>query len=254
MIRFNVDATGYSDGASLGCLLRDQAGQLIAGLDGFTWGGYTMIEWLWVHGDYRHDGLGTRLVEAAEDEAVVADALSCGSTPTRSRLLASTQVSATHRSVSQRTRRSDTERCSSRSVLTGKPEPAGECHPHDRLASDMTGPPEQRLRRYADSGVLAAASTRSDEPLAACHRAGGDRGHLIAARGPPSTGQWRNSSAPGSTPSSRRRRCARRRPRSPLRIRRRMATSSLRHRGGCDARAYASPRCPSAGPLAPTSA
>ena len=69
VIAFNVAATGYSDGASLGCLLRDQAGQLIAGLDGFTWGGYAMIEWLWVHDDYRQDGLGTRLVEAAEHEA-----------------------------------------------------------------------------------------------------------------------------------------------------------------------------------------
>ena len=70
MIAFNVAVTGYADGASLGCLLRDEAGQLVAGLDGFTWGGYAMIEWLWVHDDHRHDGLGTRLVEAAEDEAV----------------------------------------------------------------------------------------------------------------------------------------------------------------------------------------
>ena len=69
LIAFNLAATGYSDGVSLGCLLRDQAGQLIAGLDGFTWGGYAMIEWLWVRGEYRHDGLGTRLVEAAEQEA-----------------------------------------------------------------------------------------------------------------------------------------------------------------------------------------
>jgi GNAT superfamily N-acetyltransferase len=71
VIAFNVDVTGYCDGASLGCLLRDQAGRLIAGLDGFTWGGYAMIEWLWVHGDHRHNGLGTRLVEAAEDEAAI---------------------------------------------------------------------------------------------------------------------------------------------------------------------------------------
>jgi GNAT superfamily N-acetyltransferase len=70
VIAFNVAATGYSDGASLGCLLRDQDGQLIAGLDGFTWGGYAMIEWLWVHSNYRHEGLGTRLVEAAEHEAL----------------------------------------------------------------------------------------------------------------------------------------------------------------------------------------
>lgn len=69
IIAFNVAATGFSDGGSLGCLLRDDAGQLIAGLDGFTWGGYAMIEWLWVHGAYRRDGLGTRLVEAAELEA-----------------------------------------------------------------------------------------------------------------------------------------------------------------------------------------
>jgi ribosomal protein S18 acetylase RimI-like enzyme len=69
VIAFNVSATGFSDGASLGCLLRDGAGQLVAGLDGFTWGGYAMIEWLWVHADHRHEGLGTRLVRAAEDEA-----------------------------------------------------------------------------------------------------------------------------------------------------------------------------------------
>jgi GNAT superfamily N-acetyltransferase len=66
---FNIAATGYSDGVSLGCLLRDPDGNLVAGLDGFTWGGYAMIEWLWVQSDYRHNGLGRRLVEAAEHEA-----------------------------------------------------------------------------------------------------------------------------------------------------------------------------------------
>ena len=69
VIRFNVEATGYSDGASLGCLLRDQVGQLIAGLEGFTWGGYAMIEWLWVADAERGNGLGRRLVESAEREA-----------------------------------------------------------------------------------------------------------------------------------------------------------------------------------------
>lgn len=67
---FNVGVTGYSDGASLGCLLRDERGQLMAGLDGFTWGGYGMIEWLWVRDDHRHAGLGARLVRAAEEESV----------------------------------------------------------------------------------------------------------------------------------------------------------------------------------------
>ena len=68
VIAFNVEATGFTDGASLGCLLRDDDGALVAGLAGFTWGGYGMIEWLWVRGDHRHGGLGSRLVDAAERE------------------------------------------------------------------------------------------------------------------------------------------------------------------------------------------
>jgi ribosomal protein S18 acetylase RimI-like enzyme len=44
-------------------------GRLIAGLDGFSWGGYVKIEWLWVHEDHRHRGLGTELVRVAEAEA-----------------------------------------------------------------------------------------------------------------------------------------------------------------------------------------
>ena len=71
MYEFNVGATTYADGASLGCLWRDEIGQLIAGLDGFTWGGYAMIEWLWVHADHRRAGLGTQLVRAAQPEAGV---------------------------------------------------------------------------------------------------------------------------------------------------------------------------------------
>jgi GNAT superfamily N-acetyltransferase len=69
VIAFNVAVTGYTDGASLGCLLRDEDGALIAGLDGFTWGGYAMIEWLWVREELRSSGLGSRLVGAAEEEA-----------------------------------------------------------------------------------------------------------------------------------------------------------------------------------------
>jgi GNAT superfamily N-acetyltransferase len=69
VIAFNVGVTGYADGASLACLLHDDQRRLIAGLDGFTWGGYGMIEWLWVRDDHRHAGLGARLVRAAEEEA-----------------------------------------------------------------------------------------------------------------------------------------------------------------------------------------
>ena len=66
---FNREATGYHDGRALSCFLRDDDGALLAGLDGFTWGGYAKIEELWVHASLRGQGLGRRLVEAAEAEA-----------------------------------------------------------------------------------------------------------------------------------------------------------------------------------------
>jgi GNAT superfamily N-acetyltransferase len=69
VIAYNIARTGYDDGRSLGCLLRDDEGRLVAGIDGFTWGGYAMVEWLWVHDDLRHGGVGSRLLGAAEEEA-----------------------------------------------------------------------------------------------------------------------------------------------------------------------------------------
>ena len=73
IIAFNVAVTGYDDGRSLSCFLRDADGELYAGLDGYTWGGYAMIEWLWVAESKRGEGLGTRLVRAAEAEAAARD-------------------------------------------------------------------------------------------------------------------------------------------------------------------------------------
>jgi len=69
IIAFNIAVTGYDDGRSLSCFLRHENGELYAGLDGFTWGGYAMIEWLWVAEAARGSGLGRRLVLAAESEA-----------------------------------------------------------------------------------------------------------------------------------------------------------------------------------------
>jgi GNAT superfamily N-acetyltransferase len=70
VIAFNVAATEFADRASLGCLLRDEQRRPVAGIDGLAWGGYAMIEWLWVDADRRHEGLGSRLVRRAEDEAI----------------------------------------------------------------------------------------------------------------------------------------------------------------------------------------
>jgi GNAT superfamily N-acetyltransferase len=65
---FNIAATGFRDGRVLSCFLRDGSA-LIAGIDGFTWGGYARIDYLWVSEALRGRGLGSRLLAAAEDEA-----------------------------------------------------------------------------------------------------------------------------------------------------------------------------------------
>jgi GNAT superfamily N-acetyltransferase len=66
---FNFATTGYRDGRSLSCFLRDGSGTLYAGVDGFTWGGYARIDYLWVDESRRGRGLGRALLMAAEDEA-----------------------------------------------------------------------------------------------------------------------------------------------------------------------------------------
>lgn len=69
ILAFNVARTGCDDDTDLGAVIRDEHGDLVAGLIGWTWGGFAKIEWLFVREDQRHTGLGTRLVTAAETEA-----------------------------------------------------------------------------------------------------------------------------------------------------------------------------------------
>jgi ribosomal protein S18 acetylase RimI-like enzyme len=68
---YNFTTTGYRDGRSLCCFVRDDDGELVAGLDGFTWGGYAKVVHLWVDEAQRGRGLGSALLEAAEREARV---------------------------------------------------------------------------------------------------------------------------------------------------------------------------------------
>lgn len=70
IITYNVAATGFDDYRPLAIFVRDDQGAIIAGLAGFTWGHTLKIELLWVHETLRGQGYGSRLVEAAEREAV----------------------------------------------------------------------------------------------------------------------------------------------------------------------------------------
>jgi len=66
---FNVDATGLDDGRLLSVKARAGDGSLAGGLSGWTWGSCLYVDLLWVRADQRGCGLGSRLLDAAEQEA-----------------------------------------------------------------------------------------------------------------------------------------------------------------------------------------
>jgi GNAT superfamily N-acetyltransferase len=66
---FNSGATGITDGEWLAIFVKDEAGVIVAGLCGSTWGGCLEIRQFWVEESLRKQRLGTRLLGAAEQEA-----------------------------------------------------------------------------------------------------------------------------------------------------------------------------------------
>jgi GNAT superfamily N-acetyltransferase len=70
LISYNIATTGYNDYRLLAVFARDDDGTIRAGLTGFTWGGTLKIEYLWVHEQLRGRGYGSRMLLAAEQEAV----------------------------------------------------------------------------------------------------------------------------------------------------------------------------------------
>src|ERR1700730_16868877 len=69
LYNYNVEQTGLNDGQWLTIFVRDEKGDIAAGLHGWTWGGGGRGQTLWVRSDLRRDGSGTLLLAAAEAEA-----------------------------------------------------------------------------------------------------------------------------------------------------------------------------------------
>jgi GNAT superfamily N-acetyltransferase len=67
---FNADATGLRDGRLLTLKATDD-GVLVAGLSGWTWGACGFVDALWVEAAFRGRGLGTSLMDTAEQQMVL---------------------------------------------------------------------------------------------------------------------------------------------------------------------------------------
>lgn len=66
---FNANATGFFDGEEFAGAIRNDAGDIIAGASGHTWGRCCHVANLWVHASVRHQGIGRQLVRAIETHA-----------------------------------------------------------------------------------------------------------------------------------------------------------------------------------------
>ena len=73
LVAYNIATTSYNDYRPLAVFARDDGGTIRAGLTGFTWGGALKIEYLWVAEELRGQGYGSRLMLAAEQEALSRD-------------------------------------------------------------------------------------------------------------------------------------------------------------------------------------
>lgn len=69
LYEFNAQATGITDGRLLSIFVRDEAGEIQAGVYGWTWGGCCYVRTLWIGESLRRRGLGTRLMKKIEEEA-----------------------------------------------------------------------------------------------------------------------------------------------------------------------------------------
>jgi ribosomal protein S18 acetylase RimI-like enzyme len=67
--RFNIETTGIRDVREVLITETGDDGELLGGVYGWCWGGTCWIQALWVRADARKRGLGSRLLQAAEEIA-----------------------------------------------------------------------------------------------------------------------------------------------------------------------------------------
>jgi ribosomal protein S18 acetylase RimI-like enzyme len=69
LYQHNAAITGCDDGRSLTIFVRDETGEITAGLHGWTWAQTGFVQTLWIREDLRGRGLGAQLLATAEIEA-----------------------------------------------------------------------------------------------------------------------------------------------------------------------------------------
>lgn len=67
--RHNMAQVAAFDGRRLAIFVRDEQQTVVAGISGYTWAGMCEIQFLWVADELRGRGYGSRLLQAAEQEA-----------------------------------------------------------------------------------------------------------------------------------------------------------------------------------------
>ncbi|MEO8392168.1 MAG: GNAT family N-acetyltransferase [Chloroflexota bacterium] len=70
LVEFNTAVVGYDDYTPLHLVVRDEAGTVIGGLLADTYWKWMAIGIFWLRDDLRGQGLGSRLLKMAEDEAI----------------------------------------------------------------------------------------------------------------------------------------------------------------------------------------
>ena len=69
LTEFNEADVGATERVPIAVLVHDAAGELVAGISGYTGWGWLYVQCLWVAESQRGQGLAARMLAAAEDEA-----------------------------------------------------------------------------------------------------------------------------------------------------------------------------------------